>query len=390
MNASVRAVNHLGAHATAAFRPRVQPRMIGKLLKLGGKAAVGYARYQARVYRRESTVALGLLGATIAAGAVYTARRRASAMRGKVVVVTGGSRGLGLAIARQFGMHGAHLVLAARKPDELQRALGYLQREGAIANSSTALTVVCDVTQPEDCANLVDRAIERYGRVDVLVNCAGIVNVAPFQDQPLSSFEQAMQVNFFGALHTVQAVLPHLQRQGSGSIVNIASVGGKIAVPHMLPYVASKFALVGLSEGLHAELSGSGVNVTTVCPGLMRTGSHGNAKFGGNSQAEYNWFSLGAMLPGASASAATAARQIYNATVDGAAEITITPQAWLGARLVGLAPGASAGIAGLMTRALLPKPNGNTVAVEGSSLKTPKLLQGWSDHLKRSHNEVGD
>lgn len=364
--------------------------MIGKVLKLSGKAAVGYARYKSRVYRTQSTIALGVLGAAVTVATVYKARRRATAMRGKVVVVTGGSRGLGLAIAREFGLHGAHLVLAARKGDELQRALGRLQQEGAIANAHIALTVKCDVTKPEDCAHLMEQAIERYGRVDVLINCAGIIDVAPFQDQPLAAFEQAMQVNFFGALHTIQAVLPHLQRQGSGNIVNIASIGGKLAVPHMLPYVASKFALVGFSEGLHAELCGTGVFVTTVCPGLMRTGSHVNAKFGGNSQAEYDWFSLGAMLPGGSASAKNAARQIYNATVDRAAEITITPQAWLGARIVGIAPGAAAGVAGLLTRALLPKPNGNTVAVDGSTLKTPKLLQGWSDHLRHHGNEAGE
>ncbi len=361
--------------------------MIGKLFKFGGKAALGYARYKSRVYRTESTIALGVVGAVVTAAAVYTARRRAAAMHGKVVVVTGGSRGLGLAIAREFGRHGAHLVLAARKPDELQRALGYLAREEAIANPNTALTVECDVTKPEDCAHLMERAIERYGRVDVLINCAGIIDVAPFQDQPLEAFEQAMQVNFFGALHTIQSLLPHLQRQGSGNIVNIASIGGKVGVPHMLPYVASKFALVGFSEGLHAELSGTGVKVTTVCPGLMRTGSHVNAKFGGNSQAEYDWFSLGAMLPGGSASSSSAARQIYDATVDGAAEISITPQAWLASRVVGIAPGAAAGIAGLLTRAFLPKPNGNTVAVDGSTLKTPKLLQGWSKHLQHAGNE---
>ena len=376
------------AGTTAVRQIGVLIRMISKMLKWGGKAALGYARYRARVYRTESVLALGVLGATVTAAAVYKARRRTTNMHGKVVVITGGSRGLGLAIAREFGLHGAHLVLAARKSDELQRALGYLERASAIANGSTALTVECDVAKPEDCETLMERAIERYGRVDVLVNCAGVIGVAPFQDQPLSAFEESMQVNFFGALHTIKAALPHLQRQGNGSIVNIASVGGKLAVPHMLPYVASKFALVGFSEGLHAELSGTGVNVLTVCPGLMRTGSHVNAKFGGNSQAEYDWFSLSAMLPGASASAASAARKIYNATVDGMAEITITPQAWLGARIYGVAPGAAAGLAGLATRALLPKPNGNQIAVAGSALHTPKVLQRWSDHLQKSGNEI--
>lgn len=342
--------------------------MTGKVLKYGGKALVAYGKWRLRKHATESKLALGVLGVAVTAAATVRALHRHRAMLGKVVVVTGGSRGLGLHIAEEFGRHGAHLVLAARDEDELREALISLKQNGAIRNAETALIVTCDVTKPEECQRLVKQTLKRYGRIDVLVNNAGIIDVAPFQDQPLEAFQLSMKVNFFGALHCIQAALPHMQAAGSGSIVNIASIGGKIAVPHMLPYVASKYALVGLSEGLRAELAGTGVKVTTVCPGLMRTGSHVNARFGGNAEAEYRWFALGATLPGASVSAKHAARRIFGATADGDAEITISPQAWLAARIVGLAPGCAADAAGLMNRLLLPKPNGNTHAVPGSEL----------------------
>ncbi len=363
--------------------------MTGRLLKYGASALYTYGKWRVRRHATESAVALGVLGVAVTAVAAVQATHRRRAMLGKVVVITGGSRGLGLHIAEEFGRHGAHLVLASRKDDELREALSKLKSSGAIRNAETALIVTCDVTNPQDCARLIQQTLNRYGRIDVLVNNAGIIDVAPFQDQPLEAFEQSMRVNFFGALHTIQAALPHMQAAGSGRIVNIASIGGKIAVPHMLPYVASKYALVGLSQGLRAELSGTGVTVTTVCPGLMRTGSHVNAKFGGNAQAEYRWFSLGAMLPGASASAKHAARRIFNAAADGAAEITITPQAWLAARIVGLAPGLAADAAGLLTRLALPKPNGNTQAVPGSELRQPSLspFHRWNKELQRNGNE---
>ncbi len=363
--------------------------MVGKVLKYGGKLLCWHGKRTLRKHAAKSALALGVVGAAVTATAALAAAHRRRAVLGKVVVITGGSRGLGLRIAEVFGRHGAHLVLAARNAEELNEALALLHQRGAIYNSETALTVICDVTKPEDCARLVAQAIERYGRIDVLINNAGIIDVAPFQDQPLQAFEQAMQINFFGALHTVQAVLPHMQRAGSGAIVNIGSIGGKIGVPHMLPYVASKFALTGFTEGLRAELAGTGVSVTLVSPGLMRTGSHVNARFGGDSQAEYRWFALGATLPGASASAKSAARHIYNAAVDGKAEITITPQAWLAARIVGVAPGFAANTAGLMTRAFLPKPNGNTVAVPGGELAQPAFgpLRKWSNTLRQQGNE---
>lgn len=338
------------------------------VFRLGSKTAWWATKYVARRYRTESTVVLGAIGAAIIAKQAYEAKQRATHMRGKIVVIAGGSRGLGLEIARQFGRGGAHLVLASRRQEELQNALATLRQQNAIPNGEAALTVVADVSKQADCEHIIASTIERFGRIDVLVNCAAIMQVAPFQDMTSEAFEQAMQVNFFGALYATQAALPHMLAQRSGNIVNIASVGGKIAVPHMLPYVASKFALVGFSEGLHAELRHKGIRVTTVCPGLMRTGAESGVKFAGDAKKEYRWFKVGAKTPILSIRARAAARKIYAATVEGKAEITITPQAWLGARAVGLAPDFSQYFAAAVNEYALPAANGNKRTITGKEL----------------------
>jgi len=360
--------------------------MIGKVLKLGSEAAWRYAKRRVRAHKTESSLALGLLGAAVVARSAWNARQRQTAMRGKVTVVVGGSRGLGLEIARQFGLAGAHLVLASRNEEELRNALGKLHEEGAIPNGNAAHIVVTDISKKADCDALIASATERYGRVDVLVNCAGTMLVAPMEDQTAEAFHEAMDINFYGQVYTIQAVLPQMLERGSGHIVTIASIGGKIAVPHMLPYVASKFALVGFSEGLHAELRHKGIRVTTVCPGLLRTGAHVQVKFAGDVEKEYRWFKFGATVPGVSISSRGAARKIFEATVAGKAEITITPQAWLGARLVGIAPGASQVFAAAMNALVLPEANGNRQTLLGSELEA-RRKGSWSEHLLKENNQ---
>lgn len=275
---------------------------------------------------------------------------------GDVAIITGGSRGLGLALAHRFGRAGLKLVLAARNEDELELARDGLLRSRDVRNEDDILLVGCDVTDSDQAAGLIDAALRTFGRLDCLINNAGIIEVGPVEDQPVEAYDRAMQTNFFAALHTIHAALPYLLRRGAGSIVNIASIGGKIPVPHLLPYVASKFALTGFSEGLHAELRHKGVRVTTVCPGLMRTGGEHHAIFGGQREKEKAWFDLGATTPLIAASVGHAANRIYNAVQAGRAEITITPQAWLAARVHGLAPGASQYLASLANEYLLPAP----------------------------------
>ncbi len=291
-------------------------------------------------------------GAATAVVAACTLRRRGRGLHGKVVVIGGGSRGLGLAMAEEFGRRGASLVLAARDGEGLERARIHLAHRGAAGDAEDVLAIPADLTDPEQAKEVIQRATARFGRVDILVNNAGMITVGPVENQRLQDFREVMEANFFTAVHGTLAVLPQMLKRRDGVIVNIASVGGKVAVPHLLPYSASKFALVGFSEGLHAELRGKGIHVLTVCPGLMRTGSHLGAHFSGQAEREYQWFSLSANLPGASTSAAHAARRIVRAVVARHTEIAITPQAMAAARLGGVAPEVTLRVLALANRFL--------------------------------------
>jgi len=261
-----------------------------------------------------------------------------------VVLVTGGSRGLGLAIASRFARNPVRLVLASRNLAELQQAQETLLAQYAHLRPEDFHLVAADLSKPEEAQRLINEAIARFGRIDVLVNNAGIIDVGPIESQTLDIFERTMQVNFFAALYTTWAALPHLRKQvplsgtRRASIVSIASIGGKLAVPHMLPYSAAKFALVGFSEGLHAELRHKGIRVTTVCPGLMRTGGEDHVNIVGDVEFERRWFTLAAKTPGLSVSTRYAANRIFHAVACGRAEITISPQAWLAARFAGAFP----------------------------------------------------
>ena len=328
-----------------------------------------------------------ILAGITAAAAAWLLLPRPSPSPG-VVVVTGGSRGLGLALARRFGRAGNRLVLAARNPEQLARARQTLLDEGSVSSPDHIFFVPTDLTDAAQARNLIDEAYRQFGRIDVLINDAGIIEVGPIENQPLEAFYRAMDTNFYGALHTIYAALPRMlaQEKQNGrraSIVNISSIGGKVPVPHLLPYVASKFALTGFSEGLHAELRHKGIRVTTVCPGLMRTGSSIQAEFTGQAQKEFQWFSLGATTPGLAASSHHAANRIYNATVAGCAEITITPQAWLASRIVGLAPAPSQAFAALANHYILPAPTANpTPLTPGAHLK-----KSGHSKLEQAHNQ---
>jgi NAD(P)-dependent dehydrogenase (short-subunit alcohol dehydrogenase family) len=279
-------------------------------------------------------------------------RSRAIEFRDRVVIVTGGSRGLGFVIARRLAAEGARLALVARTADDLEAASARLREEGA-----DVFTVACDVGDRLQAQDAVRRVAEHFGGVDVLINNAGVIQVGPVQHMEHDDFEQAMRVHFWGPLHTIMAARPYLSQSGAGRIVNISSIGGKVAVPHLAPYSASKFALVGLSEALRAELAPEGILVTTVLPGLMRTGSPLRAGIKGNHEAEYTWFTISDSLPLLSIGADRAAGKIVEACRHGDPELIITPQARLAVALNGVAPGL---LSRLMTVAnrMLPKPVG--------------------------------
>jgi short-subunit dehydrogenase len=299
-----------------------------------------------------STTVVGTLAAVFAVSSALRRRKRLRA--GQVAVITGGSSGLGLALAHRLGRGGLKLVLAARDEHQLDHARAELIADGSVAHEDDVLLVACDVSDRNQAAGLIDMAIRTFGSLDVLVNNAGIIEVGPVEAQPLEAYERAMATNFFAALYTTHAALPYLLGRKKGAIVNIASIGGKFAMPHLLPYVASKFALVGFSEGLHSELRAKGIRVTTVCPGLMRTGGEAHAQYTGQVEKEKAWFQWSATTPFVAASAKYAADRIFSAVDAGRAEITITPQAWLAARFAGLAPETTQAIAALVNQMLLP------------------------------------
>ena len=306
-------------------------------------------------------VSLAGAGAALALGLAARqsmARTAETDLHGEVALVTGGSRGLGLALSRELARQGCRLALCSRDEAELAVAKTDLERQGA-----EVLTSVCDVADRAQVAAMVEAVMDRYGRVDILVNNAGIILVAPLEVLTHDDLERVMAINFWGMLNTTLAVLPGMRRRGAGRIVNITSIGGKIAVPHMLPYTCAKFAAVGFSMGLRTELAGTGISVTTVVPGLMRTGSYLHAEFGGDQPAEYRWFALGASAPyPVTVSAGRAARLIVQSTRRGEAECSFPFTAAIAGRISGLLPGATAAALSLVDR-LLPQTHGRGTGI---------------------------
>ncbi len=326
------------------------------------------------------------VGAFVAGRAVLR-RWREYDLRGQTVLITGGSRGLGLVMAREFAREGARVAICARNNAELEQARADLAARGA-----DVLAVLCDVTDKVQVGSLVETVRDRFGRIDVLVNNAGVIQVGPMEVMTIEDYDEAMRTHFWAPLYTTLAVLPEMRRRRDGRIVNISSVGGKISVPHLLPYSASKFALVGLSEGLRAELAKDNIAVTTVCPGLIRTGSPRNAFFKGKHREEYAWFSISDSLPVTSMSAERAARHIVSACKRADAEVILSIQAELAVRFHGLFPGLTTNILGFINR-FLPEPGGiGTRRAQGKDSRSsaaPSWLTGLSDEAARANNELG-
>jgi short-subunit dehydrogenase len=295
-----------------------------------------------------------------AAVAFFIRQRRRWDFYGKTVVITGASRGLGLELARAFASEGANIALLARDTTQLADAERELRQFGV---RTAALS--CDVTKRAEVDQAIQSVVADFG-LDVLINNAGIIQVGPYENMQIEDFDQAMATHFWGPLYLTFSVVEHMRRKGGGRIVNIGSIGGKVAVPHLLPYVASKFALVGFSEALRTELAKERIYVTTVSPGLMRTGSHVNALFKGQHKKEFALFSLANASPLLSVSSERAARQIVEACRYGVAQLVIGPQARVARFLNGVLP--------TVVGAAL-----STVAhcMPGPSTGDGRLLRGW-------------
>ena len=293
-------------------------------------------------------VAGGAIGALV--GRQLARGTRRIDFTGRVVVITGGSRGLGLVLARQLASEGARLCLLARNEDELGRAAAQFPPGVEV------MTLRCDIRRRGDVRAAVDTILDRWGVIDVLINNAGVIQVGPLEHMTTGDFENAMATHFWGPLHLMFEIVPSMRRRGFGRIVNISSIGGRVAVPHLAPYCASKFALAGLSDAVRTELDQYGIRVTTVAPGLMRTGSPVNADVKGQHEAEYAWFAISDSLPGITVSAEKAAHQIVEACRYGDSELTISLAAKAAIVANHLAPGAIAH-ALTMVNGFLPGPN---------------------------------
>ena len=267
--------------------------------------------------------------------------------RNKVALITGGSLGIGLQIARELCALGAKVSLLARNPDELAGAKQQLERF-----NSEVLTVQCDLTETAQIQSAVQQTLQRFGQIDILINDAGIIEVGPLEHIQFKDFDRNMRIHFWAPYILYLLVAPQMRAKGGGRIVNIASIGGRIGVPHLAAYCASKFALTGFSDAIRSELAKDKIYVTTVTPGLMRTGSHIHAQFKGDHDGEYKWFRLSLKIPLASISVERAAKKIVSACRRGRPVLVMPFTTYLAIAANALFPNISAHITKFINRAL--------------------------------------
>lgn len=308
-------------------------------------------------------------------------------LRGKIAVITGGSRGLGLVLARALGGRGMRVVVCARDEEELERARASLAADGVDA---TALPV--DVTDADGLAGMIADVEENLGPVDVLVNNAGIIQVGPAETMTPADYRRAMDVMFWGALNGAEAVLPRMRARRRGTIVNITSIGAAVGIPHLAPYDAAKFAMRGWSEALGAEMARYGIAVVTVVPGLMRTGSFGHALVKGKRYMEASLFSLTASLPLLTVSAERAAHRIVRAIEYGERFVVVGVPAKILRIFHSLAPGAVVRALGIMNRLLPPgdEEERDSMPLPGEIFRrglARSILTALGDRAARRYNE---
>jgi NAD(P)-dependent dehydrogenase (short-subunit alcohol dehydrogenase family) len=323
-----------------------------------------------------------LFGGWITARSIRTAQYT---LRDRVALISGGSRGLGLVLARHICEQGGNVALLARDPEELARAKADLNARGG-----KVLTVECDLLNRDQIHAAVRKVIDHFDKIDILINNAGTIEVGPLDYMSREDYERSMRLHFWAPYELISQILPEMRLWGGGRIVNISSVGGKVATPHFAPYSASKFALTGFSDAIRAELARDNIQVTTVAPGLMRTGSHVKAKFKGNHDAEFAWFSASAGAPGISMDADRAARKIIAALKRGQPSLTLTFAARGTIAGNALFPNLT-GYAMKIVNRFLPKltDDAGEHARAGSELsrRTPQWITRLADRATKQNNE---
>jgi short-subunit dehydrogenase len=313
-------------------------------------------------------------------------RERLYKLNGKTILLTGGSRGLGLVMARQLIQAGARLALCARDEAELERARTELEQSGV-----EVMALTCDVTDQNQVEQMVQQVREQFGAIDILINNAGTDIVGPLDTLTMQDYDDTMKLHFWAPLYTSYAVLPEMRQRKAGRIVNISSIGGKVVSPHMVAYCASKFALVGLSEGMRTELASAGIPVTTVCPGFIRTGVIDHAIMKGQNRQEFAWFSISDSLPLISASAEQVARATIAAFRRGDVEVIVPFPAWLSTKFYALFPGLTTNLLSVANR-FLPKSGGigeeRAFGQDSHSFWAPSWLTALSNRAARRNNEI--
>ncbi len=305
----------------------------------------------------------------------------------RTVLLTGGSRGLGLMLARRLAAEGARLALVARDPAELARAAQELAATGATVRMYPA-----DMTDPAARENLVRQIEIDLGPVEVLLHDAGVIQVSPLENLGPEDYSNAMKIHFEAPLHLMRLVVPGMRARGLGRVINIASLGGKVAIPHMAAYSTSKFALVGLGEAWATELAGTGVTVTTICPGLLRTGSAIQAQVKGRHAEEYRWFKLAAGLPLFTMSAESAADAILDAGRRGEPVAVLGWSAQLLSALHGIAPSTTVRLMGAVNR-FLPSASSEGEASpvkRGSEVESPETRNVLTTLSERAADQLNE
>lgn len=336
-----------------------------------------------------------MLAAHLVYGAALAAVHRqlwseVDALRGKVVVVAGGTRGLGRTLARELLRAGAKVAICGRSVDSLRQAQEYLHPFG-----EHLLADVCDLRHEDQARIFVKRVERELGPIEVLITNAATIEVAPLESLTPADFQSAMSEIFGSAVNAALAALPAMQARGQGTIAIINSIGGRFGVPHLAPYTAAKFAQVGFAEALQAELGKDGIRVLTVYPGLMRTGSHFHATFKGNAERELAWFGASVAAPLLSIGAERAARKIVRAIAHGDRYLMFTPAAHLGAWLHDQMPELWSVLSSLIGRVMPSAPprrlpqsalEGQVIFANSSSWFIDRLRR-WTAPLAERHGQ---
>lgn len=325
-----------------------------------------------------------LLGGAALLALGYGMRRaQRFSWRGKVVLITGGSRGFGLVLARELAARGARLALCARGVSALSQSVQELRERDSEVRYFSA-----NLQSSAECARLVAEVQRAFGAIDVLVNNAGQIVVGPLATFTERDFERLLEIHLWAPLRLMRAVIPGMVLRGEGRIVNVCSIGGKVAVPHLAPYVVSKFALSGASQAFARELRHKGILVTSVYPGLMRTGSQVNVPIRGAHQVEYGWFTALSSLPFVSLRPEVAARRVLRAVERGSPEVVLGVAAKVAVLSDAVAPRFTARLFSAAAR-LLPESDRQDEQI-GRDIEVPPLLKPFAsriDAAAHAHNQ---